>query len=82
MALVLPSLPDDLAPFVGKPPKFELRNLPYPGGLGPRFSYLKELTLAVPVNPDGVTSDGGYVSLLNLVFEIEEASDATDWAKL
>ena len=42
MALVLPPIPTDLVPLVGKPPRYTLRRLPYPGNTRPYYSYLKE----------------------------------------
>ena len=87
MALVLPPIPTDLVPLVGKPPRYTLRRLPYPGNTRPYYSYLKELDIEVPDIPEGVdpvdsTSGYDWKGLLSKVFDFETAEEALEWARL
>lgn len=83
-ALSLTSIPDYLIEYVGKMPFLEHRRLPYPGGILPMFSCLKDFDVEVPNRPDNVLAEDGYdyLSLLNPVFDIGEASKAYGWVQL
>jgi hypothetical protein len=54
MTLTLPPIPTDFVPLVGKPPRYTIRRLPYPGNTRPYYQYLKNFDIEVPDVPEGV----------------------------
>jgi hypothetical protein len=87
MTLTLPPIPTDFVPLVGKPPRYTIRRLPYPGNTRPYYQYLKDFDIEVPDVPEGVDPsdpNSGYdwKGLLSHVFDFEKPEEALEWATL